>query len=72
MVVHARERRRTAADEVADVPEEETPAEQQIVRSSRSSVSERRNKRSGRVAQPLVSPHQALREMNIVTTDENG
>lgn len=69
-VVHARNRRHTAADEVEDAAAE--PPQQEIVRSSRRALSERRNNRITRTAQQLASPYDTLRQMNIVTSDENG
>lgn len=72
LVVHARGRRRSTIDKTDDVPAGDTPPEQQVVRSARRGLSERRNSRITRSTQQLVSPYQTLRDMNIVTTDENG
>lgn len=71
-VVHARGRRSATMDEAEDVPEEDTPPQQQVIKSARRGMHERRNSRINRTAQQLVSPYQTLRDMNIVTADENG
>jgi hypothetical protein len=77
VIAHARSRR-PRSDAEQDVPEDEQQPEAvhqqpEVVRSSRGKASARRTVRDTRSAtQKLVTPHQALREMGIIATNDKG